>query len=426
MRNLILILFLLISYTAVSQDFVPLFNNKDLDGWVNVNCAPETWTVKDGMIVCTGFPTGVLRTEKQYQNYVLELEWKHLHPKGNAGLFLHSYPITALGQPFTRSIEVQVMEGNHGDIFSIHGAKLTPITPHPGGWERALPKEKRSKPAGEWNHYRVESRDGMVTLSVNGEVVTQAVNCNPYKGYICLESEGSEAHFRNIRIQELPGVEPPADNTAPLEEGFVSLYNGLDFRGWQLPKGSDGHWQAKDWVIDYDGKSESEVKDLWTEKSYKNFVLIVDWRQNMKPFVDKMPVVLPDGSYALDADGKQMVNEVNDAGDSGIYLRGTSKCQLNIWNWSCGSGEIWGYRTDDSMPPSVRRGVTPLVKADNEIGRWNRFMITMIDDRVSVELNGITVLRDAVLPDVPKEGPIGLQHHGDPIQFANVYIKELD
>jgi hypothetical protein len=117
---------------AVAEDgFVPLFNGRNLDGWVNVNCAPETWTVRDEMIVCSGVPTGVLRTVRQYQNYVLELEWKHLHERGNAGLFLHSDAIAAPGQPFTRSIEVQILDGNHGDVFSIHGATLTPKTPHP-------------------------------------------------------------------------------------------------------------------------------------------------------------------------------------------------------------------------------------------------------------------------------------------------------
>ncbi len=89
---------------AADAGFVPLFNGKDFDGWVNVNCAPETWTVRDGTIICTGIPTGVLRTEKQYENYILELEWRHINKGGNAGLFIHSDPITAAGQPFTRSI----------------------------------------------------------------------------------------------------------------------------------------------------------------------------------------------------------------------------------------------------------------------------------------------------------------------------------
>ena len=137
---------------AATDGFVPLFNGKNLDGWVNVNCAPETWSVRDETIVCTGFPTGVLRTVRQYQNYILELEWKHLHKGGNAGLFLHSDALTARGQPFTRSVEVQIMDGNHGDIFAIHGARVVPASPHPRGRMRALPTEHRANPAGEWNH----------------------------------------------------------------------------------------------------------------------------------------------------------------------------------------------------------------------------------------------------------------------------------
>lgn len=409
------------------EGFDPLFNGLDLSGWVNVQCAPETWSVRDNKIICTGVPTGVLRTERMYQNYILELEWMHLHPKGNAGLFLHSDAITALGQPFTRSIEVQVMEGNHGDVFSIHGAVMTPITPHPKGIMRALPTEKRSNPAGQWNHYRVESRDGMVSLAVNGKVVSQGVGCTPRRGYICLESEGSEVHFRNIHIKELPGTPPPPEATAQQDEGFVSLYNGLDLRGWRQSPGNEGHWQAKDWILHYDGKSEAEGEDknLWTEKEYGDFVLIADWRQPGQPQLDRVAVVLPDGSTAVDAEGKEILAEVQDAGDSGIYLRGTSKCQINIWNWPVGSGEIWGYRTDEAMPPEVRRAAVPVQFADNPIGKWNRFVITLQDKVLTVVLNGKTVIDKAALPDLPARGPIALQHHGDPIEFANLYIKEL-
>src|SRR5262245_17148651 len=86
-----------------ADGFVPRFNGKDLSGWVNVDCAPGTWSVRDGMIFCTGIPTGVLRTSRQYENYILELDWMHLHKGGNSGLFVHSDAITARGQPFTRA-----------------------------------------------------------------------------------------------------------------------------------------------------------------------------------------------------------------------------------------------------------------------------------------------------------------------------------
>jgi hypothetical protein len=408
-------------------DFVPLFNGKDLTGWINVNCAPETWTVRDGMIVCSGIPTGVLRTEKQYENYILELEWRHTKKNGNAGLFIHSDALPAVGQPFTRSIEVQIMDGNGGDMFAIHGATMTPDKPHPQGWMRAFPSEDCTRPAGQWNHYRLESRDGMAVLSVNGKTVTRGYHLNPRKGCICLESEGSEIYFRNIRIHELPGSKPPAEVVAKQDEGLRSIYNGLDLRGWKQVPGNKNHWQAKDWILDYDGKSEApgEDKNLWSEKQFANFILIVDWRLSAKPTIDNVPVVLPNGSDAVDAEGKPILAAVLDAGDSGIYLRGNSKSQLNIWNWPVGSGEIYGYRTDISMPPEVRRACTPILNADNPIGQWNRFEITAIGDRVTVVLNGKTVIREAQLPGVPKTGPIALQHHTDPVQFANIYIKEL-
>jgi len=386
-----------------ASEFVSLFNGRNLDGWVNVNCAPETWTVRDGMVICTGIPTGVLRTKRQYENYILELQWRHMKKGGNAGLFIHSDALAAPGQPFTRSIEVQILDGrntenytSHGDVFAIHGATMRPDKPHPGGWMRSLPSERRCKPAGQWNHYRIESRDGAV-----------------------------EVHFRNIRIRELPGSNPPPDMIAQEDRGFRSLYNGLDLRGFKQPQGHQGHWQAKNWILDYDGKSQAQDKNLWTQEEFGNFTLIVDWKLPAEDGTEQVPVILPDGSQATDSDGKALTASVPVAGDSGIYLRGSSKSQVNIWNWPIGSGEIWGYRTDNNMPPDVRRAATPIINTDNRLGRWNRFQITAIDDRVTVVLNGKTVIRQAQLPGMPKRGAIALQHHGDPIQFANIYIKEL-
>jgi len=418
---------------ADDQQFVSLFNGENLDGWVNVNCAPETWQVRDGMIVCSGIPTGVLRTEKHYENYILELDWRHMKKGGNAGVFIHADPLPAPGQPFTRGIEVQILDGrntenytSHGDVFAIQGATMTPDKPHPSGWMRSLPSERRCKPAGQWNHYRVESRDGEVTLAVNGKVVTRGSDAKPRKGYICLESEGSEVHFRNIRICELAGSNPPDEMVADKAEGFRSLYNGLDFRGWKQEPGHKGHWQAKNWILDYDGKSEARDKNLWTQEEFADFTLIVDWRLPGETTTERVPVILRDGSQATDDEGKPFTVAVEDAGDSGIYIRGSSKSQINIWCWPVGSGEIWGYRTDRNMPPEVRKAATPILNADNPPGRWNRFEITTVGDRVTVKLNGKTVIREARLPDMPPRGPIALQHHGDPVQFANIYIKERD
>src|SRR2546421_329946 len=90
------------------------------------------------------------------------------------------------------------------------------------------------------------------------------------------------------------GDEPP--------EGFVSLFNGKDLSGWKVPPGDNGHWKVKDGVIDYDARSEGTGdKCLWSEKSFRDFVLKIDWRLKDEPgFKNSVPVILPDGSHKKD------------------------------------------------------------------------------------------------------------------------------
>ena len=218
--------------------------------------------------------------------------------------------------------------------------------------------------------------------------------------------------------------------------GFVSLFHGKSFNSWKVPQGDNGHWKIIDGVIDYDAESEAEDKNLWSQKSYKDFVLYVDWRIKEVPWKNpNVPIILPSGVHKRDEKGNEIRMVVPDS-DSGILLRGVGKCQANIWGWPVGSGEVYGYRMDENMPAEVRRGVTPKVNADKNIGEWNTFKITMKKDRLSVELNGILVIDNALLPGIPESGPIGLQHHGSKrngewvsppslVQFRNIYVKEL-
>lgn len=218
---------------------------------------------------------------------------------------------------------------------------------------------------------------------------------------------------------------------------FVSLFNGKDLTHWKIPEGDNGHWKVLDGVIDYDALSEApeRKKDLWSAKEYGDFVLRIEWRIKDTPATYAMPDVLADGTYRLGADGKPILTHRPNA-DSGIYLRGSTKAQLNIWCWPIGSGEIYGYRNDAKMPPEVRRATTPKMRADKPVGEWNAFEITLQGDRVTVVLNGKTVIENAQLPDIPSRGPIGLQHHGSLkngkydgasalVQFRNISIREI-
>jgi hypothetical protein len=380
--------------------FTPLFNGKDLSGWVPVNVAPSTFTVRDGMIHCTGVPTGVMRTDRQYENFVLELDYMHVKPGGNSGLFIWSDPVTAVGQPFTRAIEVQILDGqntdnytSHGDVFSIHGARMTPDRPHPGGWERCLPSERRAKPAGEWNHYRVVCNDGSLKLSVNGKEVSGGHNIHPRKGYICLESEGGTVHFRNIRIKELPSSGAKPADTAKTDEGFKSIYTGVDLSGWRADGAARGRWQPKDWTLVCDAKGGSTDGTLWSEKEYGDFVLIADWR-------------LPEK--------KGETNQAA-AGTGAIHLRGPQGATVAIASPD-GSGGVSASGSD----------MKPNAKADRGAGGWNRFVITVKGDACSVSHNGQTVVDSARLTAAPARGPVGLNFHGGAAEFANLYVRELE
>jgi hypothetical protein len=231
----------------------------------------------------------------------------------------------------------------------------------------------------------------------------------------------------------------PQPTRAEPPRGFISLFDGKTFAGWKIPEGDKGHWKIIDGVIDYDASSEApNDKNLWSEKEYGNFVLLVDWRIKETPYINpRVPIIKPDGTHKLAADGKEIRTSVPDS-DSGIFLRGQGKSQVNIWCWPIGSGEVYGYRMDRSMPAEVRAGVTPKINADNDIGDWNTFELTMRDDRLSVKLNGQQVLKDAQLPGIPNRGRIALQHHGGKdaagnwrsppalVQFRNISIRELD
>lgn len=210
-----------------------MFNGKDLGGWVNVNCAPDTWSVKDGMVVCTGKPIGVMRSEKQYENFVAHIEWRHMGAGGNSGLFVWSDAVANEQKRLPKGIEVQMLDLEwvelnknkdgtlppiayvHGELFGV-GVDIVPDNPR---GKRSKSVENLCKGKGEWNTYDVVAVDGTIKLSVNGKFVNGIAKSAVKKGYLCLESEGSEIHFRNFRLMELPpGVTAPEQAFPPLEK----------------------------------------------------------------------------------------------------------------------------------------------------------------------------------------------------------------
>lgn len=276
------------AWAAEDDGFVSLFNGRDLTGWVNVNCAPETWSVRDGMIHCTGRPTGAMRTERQYENFILEVDWRHLQSGGNSGVFIWGTPIAAPGVPFLRGIEVQVLDHGydakgknewyttHGDVFPIHGATMNPFGRHNGS--RSFPSEERSKPSPEWNHYRIVATNGVLRLSVNGKEVSGGSDCNYRKGYLALESEGAPVEFRNVRIKELPSSGAAAEVTAPLDAGWKTMFNAVDFRGWQTNAATVKRWKIEGETLVLQPGSADAGATLWADGDFERTEITLDCR----------------------------------------------------------------------------------------------------------------------------------------------------
>lgn len=203
-----LVLGLAASMTAAEDSgFTPLLNGKNLDGWKafydpkakDVDTS-KNLKIVDGAIVCSGKPTGFFHTDKAYSNYVLQYEWRYpkgSDPKSNSGCLVHLQE--PLNKIFPKCLEPQGRYYDHGRIFVMHHAKED-IKFNKFDQELIT---KQLKPMGEWSKTEVTcTKDGLVKVKLNGEQVSECQGVLT-SGPIGFQSEGTEVHFRNIRIKKL-------------------------------------------------------------------------------------------------------------------------------------------------------------------------------------------------------------------------------
>ena len=186
--------------------------------WINVNTDADTWRRDKDLLVCSGRPIGVMRSEKQYENFILEIEWRHMEAGGNSGVFVWSDASPNEKSRLPGGVEVQMLELDwvnqnirdgvkppiayvHGELFGVGGVETVPDNPR---GTRSKSIENLCKGKGEWNSYTVVCVDGVIKLSVNGKFVNGISKSTAKKGFLCLESEGAEIHFRNLKITQLP------------------------------------------------------------------------------------------------------------------------------------------------------------------------------------------------------------------------------
>lgn len=463
---------------ADHQEWIPLFNGENLDGWTpkfsdhKLGENPgNVFRVQDGKLQVNYEDTekfthsfGHLYYKTPYSHYKLRGEFRFFGEQlknapewafRNNGFMLHCQTPESVGfdQDFPTSIEMQFW-GNREEMNRHMGNLYTPgtVVMLDGKPTQSHDSSSPRFTGLDWIEVEVEVHGHDVVIHrVNGEEVLrykypQLHDGTPVRGgHIAIQAETHSTEFRKIEILPLPGNAPITHNGSGLStlmnqppRGYKALFNGENLDGWKMHPESEGHWKVDQGVIDYDAQSEAPngEKHLWTEESFRDFELHVDWRIKEAPADFDMTFILPDGTNLRDENGEVVTIRRPNA-DSGILLRGEMKSQCNIWCWPVGSGEVWGYRNDERFPTEVHAGVTPDHYADKPVGQWNNFVITMKRDRLTVVLNGVTIIEDAQLPGVPERGPIGLQHHGGKnedgtwngasslVQFRNIFIRKL-
>ena len=418
-------------------DWLNLSGGEDLTGWKDG--AGQTtvagYTIAEG-VISSAPGCSNLMTAAEYEDYIMEFEFK-LTPGANNGLGIH-YP--GKGDPAYVGMELQILD-NSADKYQ---GRLKDYQWHGSLYTLAPSKKGFLKPVGEWNFQRVTVRGPRVSVELNGvtilnENLDKLNQASPdhegakrRKGHVTFCGHGDIVSWRRVRIVEIPFGEdqedafylpPGKEDRSPLERGFKSLLAEGKLSQWKEEE-HGGHWKAQEgWKIAYDGKSEAKDKSLWTQADFIDFELVCDWRFVGKGPNKEQPIVLPNGLVMRGAKEGVITHEVEEL-DSGIYVRGGSNTQVNMWNWNVGSGEVWGVRNSAVGLP-YKAAVTPRVKADRPVREWNRFVIRMQGEKLTVYLNGKCVLFEAQLPPVKKSGPLALQHHGAAMEFGNLYIREF-
>ncbi|TWU42431.1 3-keto-disaccharide hydrolase [Novipirellula artificiosorum] len=197
---------------------IRLFDGKSLDGWVGHDVGPDAttediWSVADGILVCQGNPMGYLHTKEKFTNFKLRVDWRWPEGSegGNSGVLMRM-----TGEPpsiLTRCVEAQLQSGSAGDIWGFYGfqlkgdaARAKKVENHKvlGNFIGVSAIKHPEKTIGQWNTYEITFNQGKLTIVINGELANEATDCEVVPGFVGLQSEGAEIHFRNVELTKLP------------------------------------------------------------------------------------------------------------------------------------------------------------------------------------------------------------------------------
>jgi Domain of Unknown Function (DUF1080) len=403
-----------------------LFNGEDLAGWIGHNphetVAIESaklpdalgkfqkdfanhWRVENGELVNDGHGP-YATTVEQFGDIDFWIEYRTV-PLADSGIYLRGTP------------QVQIWDyTREGGKWNLHADKgsggLFNNRPQSAG---QLPLEFADKPFGEWNQFRISQIGARTTVSLNGKlVVDRAIMENfwdekrerplPPRGPIHLQTHGGEIRWRNIFVRDIPPEEANRRLRGNDEaQGFVSLFNGRDFTGWQ---GAVDNFAIQDGaIVCKPGKGG----ELYTREEFDDFVVRLEF---------KLP---PAGNNGL---------AIRYPGEGQPHLSGM--CELQILD---DTAEVYA-KLDPRQYHGSAYGMVPAHRGYlRPVGEWNYEEVTVAGSKIKVELNGSLIL-DADLSKVTEfkdgtphpgkdrtRGFFGFAGHNDPVMFRNIAIKRL-
>lgn len=414
-----------------ADGFLSIFNGKDLTGWTPESDDPENWKVQDQAITAIaddgqplpGAETWLL-SDREYQDFLLRFEFRALSETVNSGFGYRVAPgekppagTGTYAVPSHLQFEVfedPVRRANGtlatGTLIGSLGPLLS-IQPHSGSTQ---------KPKGEWNRIEVESRGQSVRVQLNGtELVKGSLDdliargatypgLRRKSGRIAFQRLRGTVQFRDIQIKELE----------PADDGWVDLFNGKDFAGWNNPGRSsvDQGWAVRDGAIVRDKANPNDVpggtwqrNNLWTQKRFEDFILELEFRGT--------------GMNTLVLRADQPKNVYSDRGlHVPMNMRGTPRHDWRL-------GTFYPFKSP-SNEPGVRDG-------------WNHLRLTAVGPKISVQLNGETINEIdldrwsseqsgkidpdllTILKNLSRDGHIGFNAREGEISLRNIRIREL-
>ena len=398
--------------------FAPLFDGRTLDGWKGLVADPPArakmtpadlataqaaadgrmrahWRIVDGALVFDGQGES-LCTASDYADFELLVDWK-IEKGGDSGLYLR-------GSPQVQIWDSAANPAGSGGLYNNQKGKSQPL-------------EKADRPVGEWNAFRVVMIGERVWVYLNDRLVVDNIVLENYwerekpiypLGQIELQAHGNPLYFKNIYIREIPrDAAAPGLSQAEADEGFTSLFNGRDLEGWT---GDTRGYAAEDGKIVI--RPELASGNLYTAKEYADFVLRFEFK------------LTPAANNGL---GIRAPLE-GDAAYAGMELQILEDGSPVYWNLRPYQyhGSIYG------VVPARRGFLRPP-------GEWNTEEVTVKGRRVTVTVNGATIV-DADLDaassggtidgnDHPglkrSSGHIGFLGHGSLVEFRNIRIREF-